>query len=145
MTTFKKLIVGALCGTVLLAPALVLGQALPNQSPGVVQPQTPGVVNNSAFQLQDPLNIKNFCDLVKRLLDIVVAIGIPVAVFFLVWAGFKFIIARGSEEGLRVAKKNFQYVIIGIAVFLGAWTFATILSATIQTLDNSGKIQFCTR
>lgn len=102
-------------------------------------------LTNGTVELCDPLGIKNFCDLVKKLLDIVVAIGIPVAVFFLVWAGFKFIIARGNPTELETAKKNFYYVIIGIGVFLGAWTFATVLSATIQTLDSSGTIQFCGR
>lgn len=130
-----------------MAPAFALGAPLVgnNNSPFTGSNQSPLVGGNSVFELPDPLGIKNFCDLVKKLLDIVMAIGMPVAVFFLVWAGFMFIIARGSEEGLRKAKKNFQYVIIGIAVFLGAWTFAAVLSATIQTLDSSGTIQFCGR
>ena len=98
---------------------------------------------NGTFTLCDPLGVKNFCDLVKALLNIVLAIGVPVAVLFLVWAGFRFILARGSQTGLEEAKRNFYYVIIGIAIFLGAWTLATIISATIQTLDNSGTVQFC--
>lgn len=100
---------------------------------------------NGTFTLCDPLGVKNFCDLVRSLLNVVLAIGLPVAVFFFVWSGFKFILARGNQEKLNIAKQNFFYVIIGIAVFLGAWTLATIISATIQTLDQSGTIQFCGR
>ncbi len=95
--------------------------------------------------LGNPLGVKNFCDLVKTLLNIVLAIGVPVAVLFLVWSGFRFILARGRPGELENAKKNFMYVIIGIAVFLGAWTLATIISATIQTLDSSNSVQFCGR
>lgn len=116
-----------------------------NQSPAVTGNQNPAVTGNSVFQLKDPLGIKNFCDLVRSLLNIVMAIGLPVAVFFFVWSGFRFILARGSQEKLNDAKRNFYYVIIGIAVFLGAWTLASIISATIQTLDTSGTIQFCGR
>lgn len=104
-----------------------------------------GPGTNGTFTLCDPLGVKNFCDLVRSLLNVVLAIGLPVAVFFFVWSGFKFILARGNQEKLNIAKQNFFYVIIGIAVFLGAWTLATIISATIQTLDQSGTIQFCGR
>lgn len=97
------------------------------------------------FQLCNPLGFTSFCDLVKSLLNVVLAIGVPIAVLFLVWAGFRFILARGRPGDLELARKNFQYVIIGIAVFLGAWTLATIISATIRTLDTSGAIQICGR
>ncbi len=97
------------------------------------------------FQLCNPLGFTSFCDLVKSLLNVVLAIGVPIAVLFLVWAGFRFILARGSEQGLRDAKRNFQYVIIGIAVFLGAWTLATIISATIQSLPGGSSVNICGR
>ena len=85
-----------------------------------------------------------FCQLVKSLLDIIVAIGIPVAVLFLVWAGFRFILARGNPTELGIARKNFMFVILGIAIFLGAWTLARIISTTVESLGSNGTIQFCT-
>ncbi|MDB5225073.1 MAG: hypothetical protein JWL87_25 [Candidatus Adlerbacteria bacterium] len=93
----------------------------------------------------NPLGVDDFCNLVKALLNIIMAIGMPIAVLFLVWSGFRFILARGSATGLDDAKRNFKFVILGIAIFLGAWTLASIISATIQTLDTSGTIQFCGR
>ena len=71
------------------------------------------------------------------------AIGVPIAVLFLVWSGFKFILARGRPAELEVARKNFMYVIIGIAVFLGAWTLAMVISTTIQSLGSGGSVPFC--
>jgi hypothetical protein len=99
---------------------------------------------NGTFTLCNPLTVNNFCDLIKAILGVIMTIGVPIAVLFLVWAGFKFIFARGNEEQLRVAKKNFMFVIIGIAVFLGAWTLASIISATIQQLDKNHTIALCT-
>lgn len=146
MKNSSHILVSLFFGLAVLAPSLAIAQALPNnQSPAVTDNQSPAVTNNSTFQLKDPLGIKNFCDLVKSLLNIVMAIGVPIAVLFLVWSGFRFILARGSQQGLADAKKNFYFVIIGIAIFLGAWTLATVISATIQTLDSSGTIQFCGR
>jgi hypothetical protein len=126
------------------------GAIQPFQSGGAIQPSPAGGAIQPAgnpgatYTLVDPLGNKNFCDLAKSLLNVVMAIGLPVAVFFLVWSGFRFILARGKTGELETARKNFYYVIIGIAVFLGAWTLASILAATIQTLDQSGAIQFCT-
>lgn len=119
------------------------GQIQPNPG-GSIQPSSGGI-QSAEFKLVDPLGDKNFCQLVKALLDIALAVGIPVAVFFLVWAGFMFIFARGNEEKLRTAKRNFMYVILGIVLFLGAWTFATIVAATVRTLDSGGNVQLCDR
>ncbi len=104
-----------------------------------------GKAPNGEFKLCNPLEVKNFCDLIKVLLNIVLAIGVPVAVLFLVWSGFRFILARGSQQGLADARRNFYYVIIGIAIFLGAWTLATVISATIQSLPGGTGIALCGR
>ena len=121
-------------------PLQAVGQVFaPGPSPTV---SAPG--GSAGYSIPDPLGIKNFCDLVKTLLNIVMAIGVPVAVFFLVWAGFKFVLARGRPGELEIARKNFLYVIIGIAVFLGAWTLASVISTTIQSLGTNGSIPLCT-
>lgn len=130
----------SICVSLLVVPIFVFAQS------GTTNNTPPsGATPNATFTLQDPLGVTNFCDLIKALLNIVLAIGVPVAVLFLVWSGFRFILARGSEQGLRDAKRNFMYVIIGIAVFLGAWTLATIITATIQSLPGGSGIQFCGR
>ncbi|MBP7770334.1 MAG: hypothetical protein KA066_00245 [Candidatus Pacebacteria bacterium] len=132
---------GALIVASSAMPLLALAQ------PDINSPGSNPAINASGgsgtFTLADPLGNKNFCQLVKSLLDIILAIGIPVAVLFLVWSGFKFILARGRPAELEVARKNFYYVIIGIAVFLGAWTLAGIISTTVQSLGAPGSIQFC--
>ena len=140
---------------ILVAPVDAFAQAQPynggsgdpfNGSSGSAYNGSSGCgTGNGEFVLCNPLGVKNFCDLVKSLLNIVLAIGVPIAVLFLVWSGFRFILARGNPTELALARKNFMFVIVGIAIFLGAWTLATVISATIQTLDSSGTIQFCGR
>lgn len=124
------------------------GGAPPSYSSQGAPPSSLGgcnTVNNGTFTLCDPLGAASFCDLIKSLLNILLAIGVPIAVLFLVWSGFRFILARGSQQGLADAKRNFMYVIIGIAVFLGAWTLATVIQATFQSLPGGSAIQFCGR
>lgn len=72
--------------------------------------------------------------LIGGLLQVVVKIGLPVITLFIVFAGFKFILAQGKPEGLKDAKKNFKYVMYGTVLILGAWMFSTILIGTVGQL-----------
>lgn len=96
------------------------------------------ICTGGSCQLRNPLQVGNFCDLVKVVLSSLIVIGMPIAVLFLVIVGFKFIIARGNPEELAKARQNFLYTVIGIAIFLGAWAIAKIISATLAGLGVSG-------
>jgi hypothetical protein len=88
--------------------------------------------------LQNPLGVSSLCQLIGLLLKAVIAIGIPIAVLFIVYAGFKFILARGSPTELSEARSNLFNVIIGIAIFLGASIIANVIIATLHQLGVSG-------
>ena len=88
--------------------------------------------------LQNPLKVTNFCDLLKVVLQAILIIGMPVAVVFLVIVGFKFILAQGNPEKIKEAQKNFLNTVIGIAIFLGAWTIAKVIAATMAALGVPG-------
>ncbi|MBP9710863.1 MAG: TrbC/VirB2 family protein [Candidatus Pacebacteria bacterium] len=85
--------------------------------------------------LENPLgDVDTFPKLIKAILDAAFIIGLPVAVLFIVIAGFRFVWARGNPRGLDEAKHNFLYTVIGIGVFFGAWTLAKIIESTISAL-----------
>ena len=87
-------------------------------------------------------NINSFCGLIKAILGAVIQIGIPVAVLFIVFAGFKFVLARGNPEKLREARQNLLYTLIGIGIFLGAWLIAVVIANTVNSLGaGSGSAQ----
>ncbi len=96
------------------------------------------ICNGSACSVQNPLRVTNFCDLLKVVLQAILLIGMPVAVVFLVLVGFKFILAQGKPEAIGVAQKNFLHTVIGIAIFLGAWTIAKVIAATMAALGVPG-------
>lgn len=119
-------IAGAQPTTGQFAPAPNTGQYSPSPNTGQY---TPG---GSGFSLENPLRFGSFCQLLKGILGALVAIGIPVAVLFLVWTGFKFILARGDTAALAAARQSFLYTVIGIAIFLGAWVIAQVIASTVQ-------------
>lgn len=118
--------------------------ALAQQNPssgGVISPSTGGVINpGSSFEFKNPLSVGSICGLLKMILEVALVLGIPIMVLALVYSGFLFVMARGSETGLTKAKANFMWTVIGIALFLGAWTLGNVVAATINQFPSDGKI-----
>jgi hypothetical protein len=108
-------------------------------NPGSTNPSTQPNGENSdiSFQLENPLSgVNTISDFVKKILDIVLTIGIPIVALAIIYSGFLFVAARGNTEKLGQAKKTFLYTIIGAAILLGAWLLAQVLSETITQLSS---------
>ena len=88
--------------------------------------------------LTNPLGNKSICGLVTGLLQAVMVIGIPIAILFIVWAGFKFVLAQGNPGALEKARTNFLNVIIGIAIFVGASLIGSVIINTVKALGVQG-------
>ena len=52
----------------------------------------------------------------------------------IIWSGFLFVTARGSDEKLSTAKKAFAYAVIGAAIVLGAFVIEQALQGTVDQL-----------
>ncbi len=84
--------------------------------------------------IQNPLKVNSIGEFISALLKAIIAIGIPIAILFIVLAGFKFIAAQGNPEDLKKARQNFLYVVIGIAIFIGAYALAELIMATLRQI-----------
>ncbi len=121
----------------LFVTAVTVGQPTANTL-GQPSANTIGQPYNSANQLVNPLGVNSFPELVQKLLNAALVIGIPVAVLFIVWAGFKFIFARGNPEGLKDARKNIFYTLVGVGIFVGASLITGIIVSTLRDLGATG-------
>jgi hypothetical protein len=108
-----------------VALTLILGVAL---IPDLASAQT-------TYGIQNPLNgINSISEFFKRLFDAAIMIGIPIAVFFIILSGFRFIAAQGNQEKLTDARRNFMYTVIGIAIFIGAWALSQLIAGTLRSI-----------
>lgn len=127
----KNNTVKLLFGLVMLTvPFFVSAQTLTpgaNSMPSI----TPG---SNTVMLVNPLVVGSICGLLKEILDVVLAFGVPIATLFLAYSGFLFVQARGAPKELLKAKRNFKFVILGILLFLGAWMLGQIIANTINSL-----------
>lgn len=106
------------------------GQPDPNDGGGggVVTGEITETINN-------PLNVSDITDFMAKLLEIFIKVAIPILVIFIVYSGFRFLIARGNEAELEKAKKNFLWVVIGTAIVLGSWVIITIIRGTVEQIS----------
>lgn len=86
--------------------------------------------------IQNPIKAHNVGELVNFLLSIVLQVGVPIAVIFLIYSGFLFIKARGNPEGISEARRAFMWTVIGTAVLLGASALAGVIQGTINQIKS---------
>ena len=97
-----------------------------------------GTKPGTSFKIDNPFTGGNsLIDLLNYIINnIVLPIGVTVAVFFLIYAGFLFVTAQGNETKLQKAKSTFLWTVVGAAILLGAWTIAQAIAGTLCEITN---------
>lgn len=95
-----------------------------------------GESNTSGIQrvtLNNPLNnIESIQALLVAILNIVEILMVPVIVFFIIWAGFKYVTARGNSSQVEEATRALTYAVIGGVLVLGAVAISHIIQTTVS-------------
>lgn len=84
--------------------------------------------------LTNPLNAGSLPELLNVVLEAVISIGTIILVLALVWVGFLFVFAQGSEEKIRDARNALLWTVVGGLVLLGAQAISTVIEATVGAL-----------
>ncbi|MBU1557798.1 pilin [Patescibacteria group bacterium] len=86
--------------------------------------------------IKNPIGVDSIQELIDAILQIVIAIGTPVAVLFLIYAGFKFVTAQGNPAKVGEAREYFMWTLVGIVILLGASLLSSVVSGTIDQLGS---------
>ena len=86
-------------------------------------------------QLQNPTTIGSIQELLTAILSFVVALGAPIVTLAIIYAGFKFVAARGNSTKLEEAKTYLVYVLVGAAIILGAFVLKDVISGTVSKIQ----------
>lgn len=142
MKKFLLILSLALC----LTTGGVLAQQAASQAPEGQQSASPAPAREAAnpsgqatgflldVKLQNPLKVSTIGDAIKFFMTTLLKIAIPFIVVFFIWAGLKFILARGKPEEITKAKNMFWYTIIGTLLILGAYTITNAIIGTINSV-----------
>ena len=139
MKNFKKVLfqtsISIFIFMILLMPVLSLAQpggagGPPTGSPGAGGP----AVGNNYTTITNPINVNSIEDFVKKLLEGIIKIGIPIIAIAIIYSGFLFVAAGGKPGKIEEAKSAFVYTLIGAAILLGSWALAQLITDTVTQL-----------
>ena len=74
---------------------------------------------------------------IKKAIEIVLAVGIPVLVLAIIYTGFLFVQAQGNSKKLEDAKKALTNTLIGGALLLGAFVIAEAIGTTVEEIKSN--------
>ena len=95
---------------------------------------------SSGFSLTNPLNVKTICGLIKKILNVILGLGLPVAVLFMMYAGFLLVASKGKPDKLKGAKENMAHVMIGIGILMITGRLQDIAILMLTTFPSLGAI-----
>jgi hypothetical protein len=94
------------------------------QNPGAC---TPG-------QLCNPLQSSTVQEFLLKIIDILLIFALPIIIFFIMYAGYLFVTARGNESQITEARTALTWALIGGVIILGARAIITVIQGTVDAL-----------
>jgi len=85
------------------------------------------------------VEFRTFQDLLKRILQILLAFAAAIALIFLVIGGFQYVMARGNEEATEKAKKTITGAVIGLALIIMSFAIVTIVNNILTQNQPNGS------
>ncbi len=71
----------------------------------------------------------------NRILEFVIQIGAIAVILMLVYVGYLFVVAQGSETKITEAKKALLWTVIGALILLGSQAISLGIQATVQAIS----------
>lgn len=94
----------------------------------------------SVSQIENPLKSDDVQDILENILDLVTVIGSIILVLFIIFSGYKFVMAQGNPGKISEAKNILIATVIGGAILLGANIIANAVINTVkETINVEGK------
>jgi formate-dependent nitrite reductase membrane component NrfD len=83
-------------------------------------------------QLLNPLAFDSITDLLEAILNVLIVLAVPIIVFFIIYAGFLYVTARGNAQQIQDATRALTYAVIGGVLIIGALAIATIIGNIVN-------------
>lgn len=87
--------------------------------------------------LANPLKVGSIQELLVAVINIVMVLMVPIIVFFIIYAGFKYVMARGNASQVEEASQSLLYAIIGGVLILGAFAIANIIRSIVAAFQTT--------
>ncbi|PIR47011.1 MAG: hypothetical protein COV07_01220 [Candidatus Vogelbacteria bacterium CG10_big_fil_rev_8_21_14_0_10_45_14] len=94
----------------------------------------------STFKIENPLggaggSIKSIPDLLGKIVEIAMQIGLPLAALAIIYSGFLYVTAGGNQGKVEAAHKTFLWTVVGASIILGAYAIVEVVKSTVTELQ----------
>lgn len=100
---------------------------------GPANPANPGTPGDLSYSLQNPLAFDSIQGFIVAILNIIIVIATPIVVIFIIFAGFKYVTARGDASKVQEATRALTYSVIGGVLIIGAVAIAEIIKNLVTS------------
>jgi hypothetical protein len=100
-------------------------------TPADTTTNAPGMVNE--YSLNNPIKVDSVQELLNLILRLVIIIATPIVVLFIIFAGFKYVTARGDARQVEEATTALTYSVIGGVLIIGAVAIAEIIKDLVNS------------
>ena len=90
-------------------------------------------------KLCNPIKFDKLTSFFLEIVNVVIQYGALLIVFFIVFAGFKFVTAQGNSEQVSEARKMLTWIVVGAFVLLGVYVIRAAICGTIGQLGVDAK------
>jgi len=111
--------------------------ASPGASSAVGLPLTTASTPSGTFTIKNPLKADSVSEIVQTAAQIFAYVVVLIGVLALIWTGLQYVLAQGNSEKLSKLKEQLLWIVVGIAIVIGA---RIIISVVINTLAASGVV-----
>ncbi|MEX2340989.1 MAG: pilin [Candidatus Paceibacterota bacterium] len=115
----------------ILLPGHILAQMGPPPSSGGTMGPAPSE-GGGALTLNNPLGNQTLMGFLQDILEVIMIFAVPLIVFMIIYAGFKYVMARGNPGEIGKAHQAILYAVIGGVLILGAWVILEVIQGTVD-------------
>jgi hypothetical protein len=94
---------------------------------------TDGPEGGLDYEILSPIRFGSISELIVGILNFVLVIAVPIIVFFLILAGFKYVTARGNPADIQTANRSLLYALIGGVMILGSVALSEIIKNLVES------------
>jgi cytochrome bd-type quinol oxidase subunit 2 len=103
-------------------------------SGGSSNPSSGGSSNSGKTRIENPIGSGDLQSFLNKLLEVFIMLGAIIVVFFIIYAGLQYVLARGDVKQIEQAHKTLLWTVVGAAILLGAQVISTVIQNTVKEL-----------
>jgi TRAP-type C4-dicarboxylate transport system permease small subunit len=127
ITLLKNITVALFLFSPVISLAAIPGEPTPGGTPSTNSQQ------NLQVELVNPVKVDSIQELLQTILEIVIILATPIVVLFIIYAGFKYVTARGNASQIQEATQALTYAVIGGVLIIGAVAIAEIIKNLVNS------------